>query len=115
MSVFTILNFGHVVAPLSSPLTFHNVKNHRRRNGQGTKNKGKERNNKEKKQDNRNKTTKKDTGSGTNNVVRVLTCRLGLLVFGCLGCSGVLVLMTFGKVKKVTREGAQKQPTFNMG
>ena len=74
---------------------------------------------------NRNKTTKKD-GCGTNKTVCVhknmTSARLGVQAFRCSSlqvlrwsgfrCSG---LLTFWKVKRVTREGAQKWPKFNMG
>ena len=65
---YPIMNFGHLWAS-PSPLTFHNVNNHGgSENCQGMKNSRKQR---KQHKTNRNKTTKKDTGSGTHNKVRV--------------------------------------------
>ena len=87
-------------------------------------------------QDKQNENTKKDTGCGTNNVVRVffflvktspvegwrrfhglcpfsLGVYLGVYVFKCSGVLGS-GLMTFWNIKRVTREEGHKWPKFNM-
>ena len=74
---YPITNFGHFWAP-SSPLTFHKVKNHGGGSAEGEPG-GIARNEEQKKtkkttqrktKTNRYETTKKDTGCGTNNIVR---------------------------------------------
>ena len=72
---YPMMNFGHFWPP--SPLTFHNVKNHgggaqkeSQKELPGTKNKSNKENG------TRHETTKKDTGGGTNNLVRVFLVRL---------------------------------------
>ena len=71
----------------------------------GTKNKK----NKEKHKTNRNKTTKKDTGGGTNNIVRVFGENVAGRRFRCSG------LMTFWKVKKGDQGGAPKMAKIQYG
>ena len=91
----------------SSPLTFHNVKNHGDGGAEGEPGGIAGQENKGKIETNRNETTKKDIGAGQT----IQSVFFGVGRLGCLGC---LRSMTFGKVNRVTKEGAQKWPKFNM-